>query len=112
MATVFCAIFLGLYLLWVLYLASMNLIASYEVKKIGIVGMIFGMPVVLFGIIIDCLINITVMTLVFLQLPKQWLLTDRLKTLIRTDLSWRGDLALWICKNLLNPFDHTGDHCD
>lgn len=56
------------------------------------------------GAIIDCVVNVTWFSLIFLELPKEFLLTKRVQRL-KLELGWRGKLALLICKllNLIMP---------
>lgn len=80
----------------------------------------FWFPVFL---IFDFLVNQIVMTVYFAQLPKELLVTSRLKRWrkeyehqLRSNLSWfkkrRLDFALWICEEHLDHYDTlTGDHC-
>lgn len=58
----------------------------------------------------DCIFNLIVGTVVFLQLPRQWLFTERCKQ-NKNLWDWRRDMAHWWCVNWLNPFDPSGRHC-
>ncbi|MDD5688488.1 MAG: hypothetical protein PHE88_11735 [Elusimicrobia bacterium] len=68
--------------------------------------------VILFiGLIRDAGLNI-IMSVIFLQVPRypdEYLLTARLKNLIRNDTGWRGDIAYFLCNHFLNPADK--NHC-
>lgn len=102
---------LKLYAFWVLYLAIMALYRAHLNKTLPTVSKILGYPLLAFGLLVDVLMNITFFSLFFLELPKEWLVTTRLKRHVKTD-TWRGKLAKFLCTNLLSPFDPTGDHCD
>lgn len=102
---------LFLYVFWLLYLAIMSLYRAYKNGTLSLVSKVLGYPILAIGLVFDVLANITIFSLVFLELPKEWLVTDRLKKHIKT-ASWRGKLAGFICHHLLSPFDPTGDHCD
>lgn len=105
-------ILLALIIFWVLYLASMNLIRARVEGKLDKVGTALGFPIVLIGAVVDVVFNLTIFSLVFIELPREIMVTKRLKRHIKHGTGWRKKLALWVCQNLLNPFDHTGNHCD
>jgi hypothetical protein len=64
------------------------------------------------GVFCDWLLNMTVGTVLFLELPKSFgeLLTPRLKRHCGKD-GWRGWLATGICHKMLDKFDPRGRHC-
>jgi hypothetical protein len=62
-------------------------------------------------LVLDFINNILVFTLLFSELPKEFLVTDRLKRHAKQH-TFRGKLARYIGDLLLNPFDHTGNHLD
>lgn len=93
---------------WGLYLAVMALKANKP--KLTTAAKVFAYPLILVGILADTLYNLILGTILFLELPRQWLLTDRLQSHLHED-GWRGDLARWFCRNLLDPFDPRGRHC-
>ena len=101
-----------LYVLWILYLAVMNLKRAYDARTISKVALWLGYPVLLIGLALDALVNIFIMTVVFVELPREWLVTTRLKRHIKGDKSWRKSFSYFICHTLLNAFDPSGDHCD
>ncbi len=100
-----------IYITWIFYLAVMNLIRAKNEGIISKPALIMGYPVVAIGLFIDFLLHVTLGSLIFFELPKEWLLTQRLSRLIKTDIGWRGDFALWVCENLLDKFDPKGTHC-
>lgn len=69
------------------------------------------MPVVGFGYLMDVAANLFIAPLVFLDWPREALVTARLIRYKRTDTGWRNRLATFICEHLLDVFDPTGDHC-
>jgi hypothetical protein len=105
-------IFLGLYVLWVFYLAVMSLWRAKRENVLGPLALIFGVPVLGVGAVLDFLVNTSIASVLFWELPREFLLTKRLQRHIKFSQDWRRTLARFICKNLLNPFDPTGDHCD
>ena len=59
------------------------------------------------GAVVDLVVNLTWFTVLFLDVPKELLLTNRIERL-KTNKSWRGYIAYWLC-DLLNYF--IKDHC-
>jgi hypothetical protein len=54
---------------------------------------------------------VTIASLVFLELPREWLVTDRLQRHMHKSIGWRFWLAKYICDHLLDVFDPSGNHC-
>lgn len=102
----------AIYLLWVFYLAVMALWRAHREKTIGPVALVPGYFTLAIGAALDVLVNLTIMSLVFVERPRELLVTKRLQRHIKQGNGWRTHLARWLCHNLLNPFDPTGDHCD
>jgi hypothetical protein len=105
-------ILLGLIGFWIFYLAAMSLLRASAEKKLSLASKWLGYPVIAIGALIDLAFNAILFSMIFLELPQEWMLTKRLKRHIKHGTGWRKSLAQWICRNLLNPFDHTGNHCD
>tara|TARA_R110000782_G_scaffold37511_1_gene88710 strand:+ start:227 stop:493 length:267 start_codon:yes stop_codon:yes gene_type:complete len=83
-----------------------------RVKKNGLLtrrAEIIALPMLVIAYVLDCLVNWFVMTVVLLELPKEILVTQRLKRHNNGSDSWRTCVAVWI-EPLLDPFDPTGDH--
>jgi archaellum biogenesis protein FlaJ (TadC family) len=59
------------------------------------------------GAVIDFIVNITWFSLIFLDVPKEYLLTKRVERL-KQNLGWRGKLANILCV-LLNKIQP--EHC-
>ena len=100
---------LGFYILWVFYLAVMNL---KRVKDAGLMtktAMVFGYPILLAGWLVDFIINAMVLTLILLEWPKEMTVTGRLKRHNATSTGWRKAVAVWF-EPLLDPYDPSGDH--
>jgi hypothetical protein len=64
-------------------------------------------PVLIIGALLDVAVNVTWFSVIFWERPKEWMLTKRVERL-KSDLGYRGKLALWICE-LLNKFQ--AGHC-
>jgi hypothetical protein len=61
------------------------------------------------GLVLDMLLDWIVLTVMFLELPKEILSTSRVKRHKNHGEGWRKSLATWLCNNFLSPFDPT--HC-
>jgi len=71
-----------------------------------------GIALGLVGFVGDVLYNLTVGTVIFLEIPRELTLSSRMKRLhLRNIDDWRGKLAAWVCTNILNKYDPTGHHC-
>jgi len=110
---VYLAISIGsMYLLWIFYLAVMNIKRVYDAGKLHGFAFVLGAPVLLIGLALDTFVNWVVMTVVFLEFPKEMLVTSRLKRHWETaPKSWRGKFARRFSNILLDEFDD-GDHLD
>lgn len=104
--------FVAVYLLWVYYLACMALLRAHRENKITPLCKMPGYITLLIGLVLDVLVNLLVMTVVFMDFPRELLFTSRLKRLRAHGTWYRQWLAGWCCRHYLNPFDMTGDHCD
>jgi hypothetical protein len=71
----------------------------------------FSYPWYFIGLLLDFSLNVFWGTLVFLQPPRDVLLTGRLIRIKKTGQGWRLKLATWICEELLDPLDPKGCHC-
>jgi hypothetical protein len=101
-----------LYALWIFYLASMNLKRAKDANTLPFGAVIFGYPVVIVGVLMDCFVNLTICTVIFLEWPRELLVTGRVSRLEATGTGWRQSTAKWFCDNLLNAFDPSGKHCN
>lgn len=96
-------------LCWVLYLAIMSLAEHRD--RLHPVAKFHAYFVILpVGYVVDALLNLLA-CVIFLRVPRDWLLTGTLKRTIATDDGWRCDVAAWVCEHLLNQFDPKGRHC-
>jgi len=93
---------------WIFYLAVMVL-RRHKDELTG-VARFFGWQVLFVGALLDAFLNVVIATMFFLEPPREWLLTDRLKRHISAD-TWRGKLSRWVCFHLLDKFDPSGRHC-
>lgn len=96
------------YILWILYLAVMNLKRVKDQGKLHPAAFYLGVPVFAIGITIDVLLNIIVMTVILLELPQELTITSRLQRHNKTT-GWRKHVARFL-EPILDPFDPSGDH--
>lgn len=105
-------IVLGSYLLmvltWVMYLAIMQLIPHRHTMHP--IAKVHAYILVAIGLLMDTLLNVFVASVILLQPPREFLLTDRLQRNIILG-GWRGKVSKWICEHLLDQFDPKGHHC-
>lgn len=104
-------ILLYLYVFWAFYVLVMGLYRAHLANRLNTFTKIMGTPIIVIGIFLDVLANLTIATLVFLELPKEWLVTTRLVRYQENNTDYRKKLAQLICDNLLDPFDPSGNHC-
>jgi hypothetical protein len=107
-ATFIAFIYLFFLTTWIFYLAIMNL--KRNRSEITFVAKLFAYPTVVVGWLWDCVFNIVVGTILFLELPRELLFSERCERHLKDD-SWRGREARFWCRNLLDPFDPSGIHC-
>ena len=97
------------YVLWILYLAVMNLKRVRDEGKLSKLALWLGTPVLFVGYILDAVLNIVVMTVILLELPQELTVSERLKRHNKDVGGWRKAVALWF-EPLLDPCDPSGDH--
>lgn len=102
--------FLSIYVLWLFYLAVMNLKRAKDVGKLTRTAYVLGLPILIIGYLLDALVNLVIFTIILIEIPKEFLVTARLSRL-QHGTGWRASLAKWFCTNLLDQFDPTGCHC-
>ena len=99
------------YLLWVGYLALTNLDRARAAGLLTPAARVAAAPLLLLFGPLDVLVNWTIGTLIFAELPRHWTLSQRAASHYRA-AGMRGNIARWLGHNALNPFDRTGDHLD
>ena len=100
-----------LYLFFIMYVASMAMIRAHAENKLNGLLWVLCLPFVAISILVDFINNVLVFTLLFAELPREWLVTERLKRHVKQH-TFRGKLARYIGNLILDPFDHTGAHLD
>ena len=71
---------------------------------------IFAVPTIAVMLPFYVALNLTVGTLLFLELPRSQQFTARCQRHLKDD-TWRGAQARWWCHHFLDPYDPAGTHC-
>lgn len=115
----------SVYMLWILYLAIMNLQRARDAGTMSMTAKAFAIPIVAIGGILDIAVNLTVGSALFMEPPKlpayttiskfvrDLTLSARLNYYWNddeADTSWRKRLAGWLARNFLNTYDPDGQH--
>lgn len=101
----------SIYLLFVYYLAVMNLQRVHKESPLTGVTLYAGYSVFLPGYLLDLLVNMVPMSILMLELPREWLVTARLTRHLNGPDGRRKRIAEWFCTKLLDRFDPSGCHC-
>jgi hypothetical protein len=99
----------GFYVLWVLFLAVMNLSRAKKAGTLSKPALILGTPVLFVGYLLDFLLNVFVMTIVLAEMPDELTVSARLKRHRKESTGWRLAVVHWF-EPLLDPYDPSGDH--
>ena len=101
---------LGLtYGLYVFYAAVMNIKRVRDMGKLTTLGKVFGYPTLVIGLVLDLLVNVLVMSVILLEIPREFTVTSRLKRHHAESTGWRLAVVLFF-EPLLDPLDPSGDH--
>lgn len=101
---------LAVYLGWIIYLAVMALSRAKKENTLTAWTRTLGYPVLIFGLLLDVVLNAVILSVVFLEPPKEWLMTARLKRHARyTDRPRSLRIVKWF-RQFLDPFDPKGKH--
>ena len=101
---------LSLWAFYVFYLACMSLYRGHKQGTLTLASKVMGYPIMAVGLVLDVAMNVTVFSIVFMELPREWLVTARLKRHIKQH-TIRAKVASFLCEQLLSPFDVDGNHC-
>lgn len=98
--------------LWVQYLAVMHLEAARDAGKLPDATLPYAKAVLYFGLFWDFSYNIIFATIIFLDFPREWVVTSRLERYKYGSgtAAWRLKLTNWFASVLLDPFDPSGLH--
>ena len=104
--------FYSAYVLWVLYLAVMNLLRVHQAGQLSKTAYYLAWPLLGIALAVDIAFNVIVGSVIFLQPPdfKRLTLSARMDDLIRNGSGWRKRNAIIFVAYLLEPFDTSGMH--
>ena len=88
----------------------MNLKQSYDSGKLHGFALAAGRTVLAVGLLVDFAVQMTVATVLWLELPREATVSARVARLCESGHGYRKDLALWFRRVLLAPFDRSGSH--
>lgn len=103
-----------LYLFFGVYVLVMGLYRAHLNKSLTKPGYVMGAPWLALGYAMDVIANLTIFTVVCVELPRELLVTTRLKRYLNDERqigNWRWRVAHQICTKLLDYFDPNGKHC-
>ena len=100
-----------LWAFWGMYVLVMGIYRAHLSKRLKGLALVLSLPFVAVGCLMDAFANVTIASIVFLEPPREWLVTDRLQRHMHRSEGWRFWLAKYICDHLLDVFDPSGDHC-
>lgn len=114
-AVIYASIVFGsLWALWYLYLIVMGLYRAKLLGRLSKPAIVLGSPALVFGWLLDWLINWTIAAAWFGEWPRSFgeLVTDRLQRYIAGPPGRNKKHARIICSHLLDPFDPNPEgHC-
>lgn len=96
------------YVFYLLFVVTMGAKAAWP--ALSILPRALLLPAALVAVIMDVIFNLVPATVIFLDPPRELLFTQRLDRYEAQGSGWRYTVAVWICKNMLNPFQQ-GGHC-
>lgn len=100
-----------IFALWVFFLAVMALKGARDTGKLTTPAKFLGYPILAIGYVLDIVANLTVMSILLLELPEEFVVTDRVTRHVQNSDGFRYQISKWLCTNLLDPFDPSGCHC-
>ena len=99
-----------LYVTFVFFCALMKLRTTRDVgalKGAPVIILAFAYLTLILGLIIDAILNI-LLSILFVELPHEWLTTDRVRRLKTSGNTWQRACSNWLCKQLDKLDEH---HC-
>jgi hypothetical protein len=103
-----------MYVFFILFVAVMSLYRAHLEKKLTKAGYILGWPIVAIAGLFDVIANLTVVSIICLDPPRDWLVTSRFRRYVQggeEKYGFRYRVARGVCKKLLDYFDPRGSHC-
>jgi hypothetical protein len=105
-------IILFTYLFYIGFALSVSIYRTWVAGELNVFNKILFAPILITFIIIDVIINCTILLWLFGYAPKwTWTITDRFEMYRRGDYGFKTALANLVCEKLLNTVDPSGRHC-
>jgi hypothetical protein len=98
------------WVLWVIYTAMMRLKQVREAGKLTLAMKVLGYPVLFFGLVIDFLLNAIPGSIIFMEWPREYTLSERLWRHSQESTGYKQKVAELIRVNLLDAIDPSGVH--
>lgn len=98
------------WILWILFTAVMRLQMVRDEGKLTKAQKVFGYPALAVGLLLDFSLQVTLASVMFLEVPKELTVSARLWRWSNSGPSWRQKLALAIRTGLLDSIDPRGIH--
>lgn len=98
------------WVLWVIYTAMMRLKQVREAGKLTLAMKVLGYPVLFFGLVIDFMLNAIPGSILFLEFPREYTLSERLWRHSQESTGYKQKVAELIRVNLLDAIDPAGVH--
>lgn len=102
-----------LYVFFALYVLAVGLYRAHLAGTMRTTGYILGWPWMVVAAIVDVIANLTIFCVIFLEPPRELLVTQRLRRHLEAGESdgFRYRFARAICRHVLDYFDPRGAHC-
>jgi hypothetical protein len=97
------------WVLWVIYTAMMRLKQVREAGKLTLAMKVLGYPVLFFGLVIDFVLNAIPGSIIFLEFPREYTLSERLWRHSQESTGYKQKVAELIRVNLLDAIDPSPD---
>lgn len=98
------------WVLWVIYAAMMRLKQVRDAGKLTLAMKVLGYPVLFLGLLIDFVLNAIPGSILFLEFPREYTLSERLWRHSQESTGYRQKVAEVIRVNLLDAIDPEGIH--
>lgn len=100
----------AVWLLWVMFVCVMRLQMLRDAGQLTLGQKIMGYPVLALGLVLDCAVNTSLCTMIFVELPREWTVSGRLWRHSTQGNGWRKKTALFVRTQLLDTADPRGYH--
>lgn len=94
---------LALFAFWIMWAAVSAMARARDEGRLSKPVVRAGEAFAAVGIVYDCACNIVICTFLFLEIPREPTLSQRLRRLVMGQ-GWRSRFATWVAVNLVNPF--------